>query len=118
MPPFSFEKLIVWQKARKLVVAVYRALEDFPGKEKYGLSSQISRAAVSITANIAEGSVRFSQKEKARFYEIAFGSAIEVLSHLIISKELGYIKEEQLATFRAQIVEITKMLSALNKGKR
>lgn len=101
MPPFSFEKLIVWQKARKLVVAVYQALEDFPGKEKYGLSSQISRAAVSITANIAEGSVRFSQKEKARFYEIAFGSAIEVLSHLIISKELGYIKEEQIGNIQS-----------------
>ena len=118
MNQFSFEKLIVWQKARQLVVEVYQLLENFPSKEKYGLSSQISRAAVSITANIAEGSVRFSQKEKARFYEIAFGSAIEVLNHLIISKDLGYIKEEQLQKCRTQIVEITKMLSAMSKGRR
>ena len=113
---FSFEKLEVWKKSKALVVKLYTLTRQFPKSEKFGLVSQIQRAAVSVPANIAEGISRFSNKEKIRFIEIAYGSNIEVVSHLYISKDLGFITLEQLESLKPELEEIAKMLSGLRKS--
>ena len=85
MKTFSFEKLIAWQKARELASEIYKTTKLFPKDELFGLTSQMRRCAVSIASNLAEGSGRNSMKDKARFTEIAFGSALELLNQLILS---------------------------------
>lgn len=75
---FSFEKLEVWQMARKLAVRIYKQTQSFPNEEKYGLTSQIRRSALSIGSNIAEGSTRASAKDQAHFTTVAYGSLMEV----------------------------------------
>lgn len=80
---FGFEKLQVWQKARELSVFVYKATKGFPSEEKFGLISQMRRSVVSISSNIAEGTGRHSYKDKARFTEISYGSALELLNQVI-----------------------------------
>ena len=91
---FPFEKLEVWKKSIDLATMIYKLTSSFPKTEMYGLSSQIQRAAVSVSSNIAEGSVRFSAKEQVRFYEVAFGSLMEVISQTILAKKLNYISDE------------------------
>ena len=86
--------LIVWQKGIGLVKLVYAATASFPADEVYGLVSQMKRSAISIPSNIAEGFGRGSKKECKRFVHIALGSAIELDTQLIISQELGFIKQE------------------------
>ncbi len=111
MQEFIFEKLEVWQKARKLVVEVYRLLELFPTFERYALCDQIRRAAVSIASNIAEGAGRASNKEKIHFIEIAYGSLMETFNQLIVASDLGYISEGSVNNTRERFTEIAKMLS-------
>ena len=113
---FSFERLEVWKKSRLLVKDVYHVTVPFPEKEKYGLTNQIRRAIVSVSSNIAEGSTRQSTKEKARFYEVAFGSLIEVLNQLIIATDLEYLPIIELNYIRPQIEEVGRMLNALHKS--
>ncbi|PLX22308.1 MAG: diversity-generating retroelement protein bAvd family protein [Marinilabiliales bacterium] len=84
----DFKKLNVWQKGIDLVTSIYKISKNFPSEEKYGLSSQITRAAVSIPSNIAEGSSRFSEKDYFRFLEIALGSAFELETQLMIVEKL------------------------------
>jgi len=79
-----------------LVKEIYRVTESFPNSEKYGLSNQIQRAAVSVVSNIAEGVSRFSLKEQLRFIEIAYGSLTEVYCQLMIAMDLNYINKEKL----------------------
>lgn len=110
---FSFEKLKVYTESRKLVKEIYKLVKRLPSDEKYALSSQIRRAAVSITANIAEGSGRNSLKEKIHFIGIAYGSLVEVFSELQTAIDLGFITEESLEKLRPQFVTISKMLSGL-----
>lgn len=86
-----FTDLVVWQEAHKLLLDIYKASQDFPDKERFGLVSQICRAAVSITSNIAEGFSRYHFKDKVNFYYDARGSLSEVMNQLIISRDLGYI---------------------------
>ena len=114
---FGFEKLSVWHKAKDLALFTYRITKEWPTKETYGLTSQLTRAAVSVSANIAEGTSRFSDKEQKRFLEIAYGSNIEVLSHLMVSQGLGYCTDAELAEAKLKILEISKMLSGLMKVK-
>jgi len=85
---FSFEKLIAWQDAKELAKTIYRETKSFPVDEKYGLTQQIRRAAMSVCANIAEGSTRSTPKDQAHFTTIAYGSLIELLNHLIIAKRI------------------------------
>jgi four helix bundle protein len=92
----SFRDLVVWQKAHEFVLAVYRLTESFPDREKFGLSHQMRRAAVSIPANIAEGFGKRSQAEKARFLNIAEGSLEECRYYLILTHDLGFGETEQL----------------------
>ena len=91
MEVFQFEKLIAWERAKELTLAIYPLVAKFPQYEQYALSSQIRRAVVSIPSNIAEGSGRTSKKEKNHFLEIAFGSLTETYCQLLIAADLGYI---------------------------
>lgn len=100
---YGFEKLVVWQQSIEFVKKVYKQVEKFPKNELYGLISQIKRASVSIPANIAEGTTRKSLKDQARFSEIAFGSLIETLNHLIIAEQLNYLSNEDLNELRVDI---------------
>lgn len=92
MKIFSFEKLNVWQKSRKPSLVIYKITKSFPEYEKFGLVSQMRRAVVSTSSYIAQGSGRYNAKHKARFTEIAFGSALELLNQTILSNDLEYIE--------------------------
>lgn len=91
---FSFEKLKVWQDAIQLSKEVYKITSTFPNDEKFGLVSQMRRATNSIAANLAEGTSRNTNKDKAHFTTIAYGTTMEVLNHIILSKELEFISEK------------------------
>ena len=108
-PARSFRDLMVWQKAHAFVLGVYRYTESFPEREKYGLSHQLRRAAVSIPANIAEGFGERSPPEKARFLNIAEGSVEECRYYLILSQDLGYGQSESLMS---TLEETSKLLHA------
>lgn len=117
MKVFSFEKLKVWQKARKFSVKIYKTAKAFPDDERFGLVSQMRRCFVSISSNIAEGTGRHSPKDKARFTEIAYSSALELLNQSIISNDLEFIADEDYKFIRAELTEITAMLDALHKSQ-
>lgn len=112
---YGFEKLDVWHNARSLAKSIYLITNDFPNFEKYGLSSQIQRAAVSISSNIAEGTGRTSAKEQKRFVEIAYGSLMETLSQLYLAVDLEYIKIDVIDDIRPLIETISYQLSRLRK---
>lgn len=114
---FSFEKLEVWKEAIDLSKEIYKITSEFPNEEKFGLISQIRRATNAIAANLAEGTSRISNKEKAHFTTIAFSTTMEVLNHLIISKELEFISEEKYLELRKRIYKISNMLNALRKSQ-
>ncbi len=88
----TFRDPTVWQKAHQFALVIYRLTRTFPNDEKFGLTSQMRRAAVSTAANIAEGSVRFGKQGKLRFYNIAQGSLEEAKYYLILARDLGYTK--------------------------
>jgi len=115
---YSFEKLEVWQDARALVKEIYKISAALPSHEKYGLFSQMQRAAVSIASNIAEGSSRNSEKDQERFYEIAFGSLTELYCQLILCSDLDYINEDNFNTTKDLIQKTSNKLNALKKSIR
>ena len=104
----SFRDLMVWQRAHEFVLTVYRLTESFPDREKFGLSHQMRRAAVSIPANIAEGFGKRSQAEKARFLNIAEGSLEECRYYLILAHDLGYGQTDSLM---ANLEETSRLLN-------
>ncbi len=106
----KFEDLLVWKKGHVFVLMVYKLTKQFPKEEVYGLTSQFRRAAVSITANIAEGYKRLSNKEKLRFYNIAQASLEECRYFIILAKDLKYAKNVDKE--RELIQEVSKMLNA------
>ena len=112
------EKLDVWTKSIEFVVHVYREAEGFPKEEKFGLTSQLRRAAVSIPANIAEGAGRQSAKEFAHFLSTAQGSASEVDTELLIANRLGYLVEDKYMTLRRELDDIGRMISGLSRHVR
>jgi four helix bundle protein len=103
---YAFKKLEVWLKSRLLVKKVYTNTKTFPIEEKYGLTSQLRRAALSVSSNIAEGSTRRSKKDNAGFYEVAYGSLNEVMNQLILSTDLEFMDEDELNRLRPRIDEI------------
>lgn len=105
----TFRDLVVWQKAHQFVLSVYRLTESFPDREKFGLSHQLRRAAVSIPANIAEGFGKRSHAEKARFLNIAEGSLEECRYYLILTQDLGYGPTEPLMS---ALEEASRLLNA------
>ena len=110
---FSFEKLGVWKLSVDLIKEVYKITKNYPDEEKFGIVSQLRRAAVSISSNLAEGSSRISYKDQAHFTQISFSSLMELLCQMIISEELGYIDEKQLLKIREKIEEISNKLNSL-----
>ena len=114
---YSFQKLQVWQEAKKLVVDVYHLLDSFPKFEKYALCDQIRRAIVSVPSNIAEGSGRRSLKEQIHFLEISYGSLMETYNQLLIAIDLTYITEESVEAIKPSIDAVAKMINALHTQK-
>lgn len=110
----SFTDLVAWKKSHEFALDIYKITKQFPSDEKYGLIDQLRRASISITSNIAEGFSRRTSKEKIRFYYTAFGSLLEIQSQLLISKDLGFIKDIELIFVKS--VEIKKLISGLIKS--
>ena len=115
MKEYTFEKLASWQHARKLAVWTYKVTTCFPMEEKFGLISQMRRAAVSIASNLAEGTSRKTAKDQFHFSTISYSSTIEVLNDLIISKDLTYLPEEQYHEGRNLIEYQTLLIANLRK---
>jgi four helix bundle protein len=113
---FRFEKLDVWQNAAEFAEVVYRATSRFPDVERFGLTSQLRRSAVSISSNIAEGSGRASDADFGRFVEIAYGSLMEVVSQLQIAKRLTFLSEQQYAELYQACNRLARMLSGLRSS--
>jgi four helix bundle protein len=108
-----FKGLIVWQKSYQFALEVYKITKVFPKNELYGLVSQIRRAAISVSANIAEGYERNYRKEYIQFLMIAKGSLGEAETYLLFSKDLGYINKEEFVFLEEKRVEATKLLRGL-----
>lgn len=109
----THKNLDVWQNSVEFVTEIYMLTNAFPENEKFGLTNQIRRSAVSIPSNIAEGAGRHSKKEFSRFLNIAQGSAAELETQLIISKNLDFIDYEQYENVVEKLTSIMKMLSGL-----
>lgn len=110
---FRFEKLDVWQKAVELADHVYGMTRAFPSDERFGLTAQMRRAAVSVSSNIAEGSGRISDTDFARFIEIAYGSLMEVVSQAVIAQRQAFLDQASLAALCGRAEELARMLSGL-----
>ncbi len=106
----NFKELNIWKKGIELVKSIYILSGDLPVQEKFGMVSQLTRAAVSIPANIAEGSSRNSEKDYARFLQIALGSAFEVQTYLVIVKEMNWATNEKLMQIELLLEEEIKMM--------
>jgi len=112
----SFKKLNVWQKAYLLVLHIYKQTQKFPSFELYGLTSQIRRGAVSILANIAEGSERQYKKEFAQFLSFARGSLAEVETYLMLSRDLGYMTKDEFVQLEDLRKEVGRLLRGLYRS--
>ena len=113
---YSFEKLEVWNDARNLVKMIYLHTNNFPERERFGLSSQMQRAVVSIVSNIAEGVSRNSVKEKIRFVELAYGSLMELYCQLYVSVDLDYLTPNTFTLIKAEIDKIANRANALKRS--
>ncbi|HEX9111864.1 MAG TPA: four helix bundle protein [Terriglobales bacterium] len=109
----SYRELIAWQKAMKFVTEIYAATQRFPSEERYGLTNQLRRAAVSVPSNIAEGQARFSQKEFHHFLSQARGSLVEIETQLLIAKELKYLQLAKAEDLLATADELGRVLNGL-----
>lgn len=110
---FGFEKLAVWQMAIEYADEVYSKTESFPDSERFGLTSQLRRAAVSVSSNIAEGSGRNSNQEFVRFIQIAYGSLLETVSQLTIAKRRRYLSDDSFGNLYNQAEQLSISLSRL-----
>jgi four helix bundle protein len=113
---FNFEKLEVWQKAIDFDHLVYKSTRHFPNDERFGLTNQMRRAAISISSNIAEGTSRMSQSDFRRFIEIATGSVFEVISQAFIGRRENFLTEENFRAVYKSAEEVGRMLSGLRKS--
>jgi four helix bundle protein len=114
----SFTDLNAWQEAHKLVLSVYRLVKSFPADEQFGLKSQMQRAAVSITSNIAEGFSRDSYADKKHFYVMAHGSLTEVQNQLLIARDVSYLSSDDFSKHATQAITVHKLLSGLIKATK
>lgn len=110
---FSYRNLVAYQRAKVLVIEVYKLLKLFPKEENYALCDQLRRAVISIPSNIAEGMGRVSIKEQIHFIEIAFGSLSEVMCQMELAKDLNYITVNQIMEVENLVRDIAKLLSGL-----
>jgi four helix bundle protein len=114
----NYKEFEVWQKSKKLTIDLCKATEGFPRNEQFGLTSQTRRAAVSVTANIAEGWGRGSTREYVQCLLIARGSLMELDTHLIIADELNYLQSGHATKFQTQIASVGQMLNRLIQALR
>ena len=112
----NFQDLIVWQKAMKLVKEIYILVKSLPHEERYALSDQMRRAAVSIPSNIAEGQARNTEREFVQFLHVAKGSNAELMTQLLICVDLAYLEQNQVQTALQLNREIGQLLTALIKS--
>lgn len=117
-PAKNFRDVLAWQAGYELTLHVYNLTKKFPSSEMYGLTSQIKRAVVSITSNIAEGFGRRSVKEKDNFYSIAHGSLTEVENQLIIAQGVNYITDQEFEAAEKLIISTHKLLYGLRKSNK
>ncbi len=111
----KLEELKVWHRAIELSTEIYKIVSKFPSDEKYGLSSQIKRSAVSIASNIAEGAGRNSDKEFHHFLGVAAGSSFELLTQVLIASKLGMIFKEDAERIYISLIQIQKMIYGFQK---
>jgi len=109
----NYKELKVWQKAVEVADLIYDMTDPFPKEEKFGLTNQIRKSAVSISSNIGEGAGRLNDKEFIQFLGMAYGSSCELDTQMTISKNRGFINEEQYNKFNTQLLEIQKMIFRL-----
>lgn len=112
----GFQDLVVWQKAHRVALEIYRLTNPFPRSEQFGLTSQLRRAAYSIPANLAEGYGRRSTKELLQFLAIANGSAEELRYFLILTRDLRYVSPQDAARLDSEITSIVQMIAALARS--
>ena len=112
----SFTQLNAWKEGYKLVMLIYKATKKFPTEERFGLTNQIQRAAVSVTSNVAEGFSRNSYKEKINFYYMALGSLTELQNQLLIARGLSYITKEIFSEIAEESIVVNKLLNGLIKS--
>jgi four helix bundle protein len=112
----TFEKLDAWQLAIGYAGQIYRITKNFPADERFELTSQLRRAAVSVSANLAEGSSRSSHKDFSRYIEISFGSLMETVSHLAIAQQQDFLDEAQHNELYAEAERLGKVLSGLRRS--
>ncbi len=109
----SYRDLLVWQKAVDLATCVYETTRNFPAAERYALSDQMRRAAVSVPSNIAEGQARQSAKEFSHFLYVALGSLAELDTQLTIARKLGYVEEGETGPLGGRLTEVRRMVGGL-----
>lgn len=114
----NFKELTVWQKAHSLILLIYKITQSFPEIERFGITSQLRRAGVSIAANIAEGFHRYTVHDSLHFYTIAQGSLEEVRYYCILTKDLRYIDGIQYQKLDDSISEVSKMLTSWIQSQR
>ena len=113
---YSFEKLSVWQNSRNLVKQIYCHTKQLPSEEKFCLGSQMQRAVVSVSSNIAEGASRTGKKEQGHFYQTAYASLMEVLCQLILCLDLEYIDESSYNNIRESIDKVSYKINQLRNA--
>lgn len=114
----DFRRLVVWQKSHELTLDVYKVTRSFPDEEKFGLVSQMRRSSSSIPTNIAEGCVRPTDADFARFLYISLGSTSELEYQLLLARDLGYLETANYCLFQNRVNELKRMLITLiNKLK-
>ena len=114
-PKYSYKTLDAYKEAKALVLQVYSLLKQFPKEEQYALCDQLRRAVISVPSNIAEGSGRTSAKDQAHFFEMAFGSLMEVNCQIDIAHDLGYISKDDVENIEKHVKSISALLSGLRR---
>lgn len=114
----SFTDLFAWKEGHKLVLMIYRATDVFPPKEQFGLISQMRRAALSVTSNIAEGFSRATVNDKVQFYTISQGSLTERQNQLLVAKDVEYLQNDDFKMIADQTVIVNKLINGLRRIKR
>jgi len=114
----KFTDLNAWKEAHELVLMTYKITKVFPKEERFGLTSQLRRCAVSITSNIAEGFSRQSYKEKVQFYSVALGSVTELQNQILIARDVGYIVKNEFQKIAKQSIRVHKIINGLIKSSK
>lgn len=117
MLDLSHKKMVVWEKSIELIKEVYQVTDKLPNEEKFGLVSQLRRAAVSVVSNISEGEARKTSKEKRRFYEMSCASLVEIDAQIEISLELGFISNSDIEKLSGLLNECFAMLTKLRNTR-